>query len=429
MNLLKKPYLLFFPFLIISLAVAIIFKTNGNLGDEGTYLNFARNILHGFYSPSPPAIDLRYSPGYPLIIAPFLAFRLPLVFITMLNAIFYYFSIVLLYKILCQFVSLKFTVIVSLFWACYINAYENIRFILSETLTIFLIFSIIFSLVRVFNPGNKPVSIKCLLLSGFLIGYLALTKPIFGYVLLFMLSGSGLLWIIKLRSVNYKKTVIILFIGLATNVPYLLYTYSITGKIFYWSDSGGSNLYWMTTPYEKEYGDWYFGYRTLLRTDSLWPGGLIPGGDESYKLHHKKNMEVIYQLVGVERDDAWKKFAIENIKSHSLKFVQNCISNVGRMLFDFPYSYKVHKPIYLVRFPFNGIIVVMMLFCLIPTLFNWKKVPFSIRLMLVFAMIYFSGSILGSAETRMFTVIVPILLFWIAYILEKSIILKLKFDY
>lgn len=185
----------------------------------------------------------------------------------------------------------------------------------------------------------------------------------------------------------------------------------------------------MTTPYEKEYGDWYFGYRTLLRTDSLWPGGLIPGGDESYKLHHKKNMEVIYQLVGVERDDAWKKFAIENIKSHSLKFVQNCISNVGRMLFDFPYSYKVHKPIYLVRFPFNGIIVVMMLFCLIPTLFNWKKVPFSIRLMLVFAMIYFSGSILGSAETRMFTVIVPILLFWIAYILEKSIILKLKFDY
>jgi hypothetical protein len=32
-----------------------------------------------------------------------------------------------------------------------------------------------------------------------------------------------------------------------------------------------------------------------------------------------------------------------------------------------------------------------------------------------------AGSITGSAETRMFTVIIPILLLWIAFILQKTV--------
>jgi hypothetical protein len=69
-----------------------------------------------------------------------------------------------------------------------------------------------------------------------------------------------------------------------------------------------------------------------------------------------------------------------------------------------------------------------MLFGLIPTFLNWRKINYAIRFMLFFALLYFGGSILGSAETRMFVVIVPILLIWIAYIIQKSMKIKLKFD-
>jgi hypothetical protein len=74
-----------------------------------------------------------------------------------------------------------------------------------------------------------------------------------------------------------------------------------------------------------------------------------------------------------------------------------------------------------------GVLVLLILFCIIPTLMNWKKIPFSVRFMLFFVLIYLGGSTLGSAEIRMFTLVVPIILLWIAFILVKTI--KIKFTF
>lgn len=241
-----------------------------------------------------------------------------------------------------------------------------------------------------------------------------------------MIIGSVLLWVFNRGIVNYKKGVLVLLIAFSFNIPYLIYTFNLTGKILCWADNGGNNLYWMTTPYEKEYGDYYGS--TTLEIDSIFQQYYIPGGEESRKLNHRKTLEEIYKYEGPERDAAWKKFSIENIKSHPLKYLQNCVSNVGRILFDFPISYKAQSPKYFIRLPFNGIIVVLALFCLIPTLLNWREVPYSIRFLLFIVLIYLGGSTLLTSETRMFTPIVPVLLIWIAFILEKSVIFKLKFD-
>src|SRR6185312_9261320 len=109
---------------------------------------------------------------------------------------------------------------------------------------------------------------------------------------------------------------------------------------------------------------------------------------------------------GVIQDDVLKKIAIENIKSHPLKFLQNCISNVGRMIFNYPASYTIQKASTLKRLPVNGTLIVISAFCFIMTLVYWKKILFPIRFLLFFGFIYFGGSILGSAEPRMFTPIV-----------------------
>lgn len=413
-----NPFLLFLPFLILYVTLVLIFPTNGTFGDEGKYLKLANNILHGFYSPPSPDINLGNGPGYSILLIPFIALHLPLICITILNAILYYLSIIFLFKSLKIAGSFKSAFIFSFLWACYFNLYEYLHIIYTETFTIFLITLIIFSSLKAFNSETEK---KYIFLTGFLIGYLALTKLIFGYVMMFLLLGVAILWVFSKYSHNYKRSIFILLISLLTTSPYLAYTFHLTGRVFYWGSNGGNNLYWMTTPYKGEYGNW-IEYPTTIKKNR------IPGSGKIIQLHHKNDFDEILRYEGVKRDDVYKKIAINNIKSYPVKFIENCTSNIGRILFNFPYSYKLEKPGTLLRLPFNGIIVIMILLCLIPTFINWRKILFPIRFLLLFTLLYLCGSILGSAETRMFTMIVPILLFWIAYILQKTIKIKVRFD-
>ena len=217
-----------------------------------------------------------------------------------------------------------------------------------------------------------------------------------------------------------------MLIAFATTLPYLIHTYKVTNKLFYWGSFGGNNLYWMTNTDEYEYGSWFADPGKPV--DSTLKNFHLSNIEEQVRIKHQQDFEEANKYSGVEQDDVFKKLAIRNIKSHPVKFLQNCISNMGRLLFNFPYSYKLQTPDTLLRLPFTGIIVVLALFCVIPTFKNWKKIDFSIRFMLLIALTYFGGSILGSAETRMFTVIVPLLLCWLAFICERAFKIKLKFD-
>ena len=148
--------------------------------------------------------------------------------------------------------------------------------------------------------------------------------------------------------------------------------------------------------------------------------------EDSIRTNHQKNYEVINRYKGVEKDDAYKSITIDNIKSHPGKYLINWFSNVGRILFNFPYSYTYQKPTTLLRLPLTGILVVFIFYCLIPTVINWRKIPFPIRFMLFFIFIYLGVSSLASAETRMLTVVVPMLLVWIAFVIKKSITINIK---
>ncbi|MDP3014343.1 MAG: hypothetical protein Q8M92_08890, partial [Candidatus Subteraquimicrobiales bacterium] len=108
-------------------------------GDEGRYILFAQNLLHGFYSPPAPDINLWNGPGYPIILMPFVAMRMPLIFITLMNAVFQYLSIVLLFKAMIQFVTFRKALLFSLYWAFCYSSYSYMSYILTEAFTVFLI--------------------------------------------------------------------------------------------------------------------------------------------------------------------------------------------------------------------------------------------------------------------------------------------------
>ena len=422
----KNPFILFLPFLILYILLILIFSTNENYGDESRYLMYAQNLLEGFYSPPPPDIDLGNGPGYPLFLAPFVALHVPLIYIKLANAIFYYFSIILFFYSLQQLTSFKYALIFSLLWALYPSSYETLIYTLPEIFASSLIPLLIFTLIKAFKKDGEAKNKKYyIFLAGLTFGFLALTKPIFGYVIMTMIIGLGLLWLTNRKNTTYKKGVFVLIIAFISTVPYLAYTYNLTGKMFYWSSYGGNNLYWMSTPYENEYGSW--APNSNNTSDFKEQKSNIVGYADSIIKYHGADFAYVNKFKGVDHDEAYKKIAIKNIQTHPVKFFKNCISNFGRIVFNYPYSYKIQNVGTLFRIPFNGTIILFMLFCSIPAISNWKKINFPIRFLLLFALIYLGGSLLGSAETRMFTLIVPVFLLWIAFIISKSII-KFKFD-
>lgn len=422
----ERPYILFLPFLLIFIIWVIIFHSNGFDGDEPQYRLLAQNLLHGFYALHVPDFIIPVGPGYSIFLMPFIAMHLPLICIALMNSIFYYLSIVLLFKALRQILSFPITLIFSLYWALYFNSYRDMKIMLPEIFTSFLISLLIYCLIRAYNYKDSYYSQKkYVFISGIVLGYLVLTKIVFGYVLIVMIIGMGLLWIVRSKNTNYRRALGVLLIAFGIQSPYLIYTYHLTGNLLYWGTTGGDNLYWMSNPNEGEFGDWNPlnpNRNPLIIKNQVYY--------DSLKANHQKYIEESnkYIYYSVAQDRVSKEIAVNNIKSLPVKFVQNCFSNIGRMLFDYPYTYRLQSYKDLLRLPSNGIIVVFALFCIIPTLMNWRKIIFPIRFMLFVVLLYLGGSVLGSAEMRMFTKIVPVLLLWIAFVIQKSVRIYWKFD-
>lgn len=387
-------------------------------GDESGYIYFAKNLLQGFYSPPAPDINLWWGPGYPILLMPFIALGLPLICITLMNAVFQYLSVVLLFKAISQFVDFRKALLFSLFWAFCYSSYQYMSVIYTESFTIFLISLLIYSIVNAFNLQIN----KYLFLSGFILGYIALTKVMFGYVIMFLFIRSVVLWVYNRKADNYKKSALIMLIAFTTVMPYLIYTYNLTGRVFYWGNSGGISLYWMSTPFENEYGNWNNESLTLKGIDRDKAGTPHP----LLKLNHQKVIDEVSKYKGAQKDDMYKKIAFKNIKAHPEKYIKNIITNISNSLFGFPISYTYQIPI--LKIWYFSILYTMMIFCSIPTILNWRKIPNSMRFLLLFTFIYLVGSSLVSGANRQFIIIVPVLLFWIAYIIHKSMIVNFKLE-
>lgn len=423
-NIIKNPYLLFSPFLLTFIIYIITFSpTDITGGDTARYLLYAHNLIQGFFSPPAPNIWLINGPGYPIIIVPFLMLKLPLISIALMNAFFYYFSIILLFKALKELVSFPLTLTFSMAWACYCIAYQSLPYILTETFTYLLVTLMIYTIVKAFNHENQGIVNKYVILTGIIFGYIVLTKMIFGYVLMFMIAWCFLLWIINRTNINYRKGLIISVIAVITTAPYLIYTHNLTGRIFYWG-MGSDSMYWMTTPYDAEYGDWNVG---LNQNPLVSANYNIPGADSTLRAHHQEDFNEFYKYNGIDRDDAFKRLAFRNIKTHPLKYAQNIVYNMGRLVFHYPFSQAIQKPRTLLVLPINGILLTLMIFSLVPTILNWRKFPMPLKFLLIIAFLYLGASTLATALVRMFTIIVPVLLIWIAYVLQNTMKINLKF--
>ncbi len=416
-----SPFILFLPFLLIYVFCVLYFHTDRMDGDEARYIQFAQNLLHGFYSPAYPDINLINGPGYPIILMPFVALDMPLISITLFNALLHYLSVILLYKSIFILIdSYKYALLVAVCWGSYFLAWQEMPCILTETVTLFLIALFSYQVLSLFK--EHVFFYRPIVLAGITLGFLILTKVIFAYALLCVLAISIFFYTLNTRDIAYKK---IMFISIAACIvisPYLFYTYRLTSNVFYLSSEGGKVLYWMTSPSQDEYGDWNNSFYTANCIDTT-----AFCNSDFIRKNHEADIEQINNTKTVlESDSLFKAMAIRNIKAHPVKYLKNWFSNIGRLLFGFPASYYFQNPKTLIRIYINSFLVIGMLYSFVLTLLNWKNIPLQIRFLVVLVFIYLFESSLVSAYPRQFYVVVPILLIWITYILKNTLKINLS---
>lgn len=405
-KLTRNPYLIFLPFLVLYVIVIFINKWPTLYGDEIRYVDFAWHLLHGYYSPPAPHIDLWNGPGYPLTIVPFMWLKIHSLTVTLMNAAYLYLALVFLFKALKLVTSHKIALLFTLPLAVYPNALSILPIMYTEAFTCLLVSSFIYSLTLFYNRGK----IKNGIVAGLVLGYLTLTKIIFGYVLLLGLVTCLVVLLFSKNRSYHLKFAKVLLMAFVVTLPYLAYTYHMTGKVFYWGNSGGMSLYWMSTPYENEYGDWKLPQLTNNQYPLLFKS---PEGAAMLKKNHSKDLSFILKHNDIEQDALFKQAAIRNIENHPFKFIENYYFNCSRMLFNFPYTYSYQDGAIVGNIVRGSLLLWASLIGIFLTVMNWRRVIYPVKFLLLITGIYLVLSGALSAYPRQLDVMVPVLLFWL----------------
>jgi hypothetical protein len=399
-------YLKLIPFLLLYLAVSLLFAPDKLVSDETRYVLYARYLIKGIYTPPAPDIDLWAGRGYSALLAPFLFLKLPLIALRLLNAFLLYFSLIIFNKTIELYTLVKKVSIYTIFLGLYFPIYMLLPLIMTECLTWLLICMIIYFFIKI--NKQKSLSRKPIIICGFLIAFLAMTKVIFGYIIASMIVFSLFMQLFSKFRLAAKKTTYIFSVSFILCIPYLIYTYNLTGKIFYWSDSGGMSLFTMSAPYPKDYGDWK------------------PEDQMLQNPNYKTFIQSISKLSPLDRDAAYKKQAIENIKKYPLKYSLNCLANAGRLFFGYPKTNTLQSfDMYFYLLP-NMFVVSFIAITLSIGIYHFNKIPYEIFFLFFFVLIYLLGSVLLSAYCRMFMITVPFWMLFFFYIRNNVITVNIR---
>lgn len=397
-----KNTIIFLPLLILYVSIILTASTDEFFGDEGRYIMYANNLVKGHYSPL-DRVYLWNGPGYPIFLMPFIIFKLPLITAKLFNAVFLLFAIIYFYYTLRLYMKKRPALFFSYLLGLYPLFMRYIHMLLTEQIAIFLICGFAFHFCKLHRDNKK--SKTHLIISSFYLGYLALTKIIFGYVILIGLILFLFLYVWKKRNA-FKNTFLFYLIAMICCMPYLIYTYSLTEKVFYWGNSGGLVLYLMSTPYQNEFGDYAI----------------------HYEKHHQDYFKELndMKLSSIQKDDALKKKAIENIIDHPGKYIMNLMANIGRLLFNYPQSYTPQKMSSYFNIIPNMFLMVFCIICIYPTYASRKLIPFEIYALILFAAIVFVGLVPLNSEVRYFLPLIPILMLWISFIFTRVLKLEIQ---
>ena len=381
--------------LVVYGAASIFFSTPGVVGDEPRYLDGAAGLLSGqFVAPEDPQII--NGPGYPFLLAPMVALGFSLEAMRLANAVLVALAIWFTYRASVPYAGPRWAFGAAAVIAVHPVLLKSASYVYSEALATFCIASFgwaMTTLLRRHGLGQRAgilLPAVCVLA----LAWLVLTRVLFGYVLVAMTLLVGV-WILVRRGMTraWRTAFIILVLSFGACIPYLGYTYQLTGQMFKWSTNGGELLYWATSTHPGETGSWFSEIHAISRPE------LAP--------NHAAFFERIRPLAALEREAAFRTQALENIRANPVGVLKNWVANINRLAFGFPRSFEAQEvrttPKVLIQLPIL-VLFALALFCMA----RWpRRVPPETWLLCGMAVIYLGLSTVPPATPRYFVVVLP----------------------
>jgi 4-amino-4-deoxy-L-arabinose transferase-like glycosyltransferase len=298
-----------------------VLKPHPSGTDESTYVALARNLTHGFYAQTHttnPSAYLWHGPGLPALLAPLVALHVPLGLMRIVaGPVLLFVALVVFNRLARLYVSARTALIATYGLALYLPFFTVVGDIYVEPLATLCLTLAVFFVVRSSRGGRRDH-----IWAGMALALLALSRVEYGYVQLAALVLSGAWLVVSRRSRPARRSTLAAAVALLLCTPWLAYTYSLTSKPFYWGNSGGLSLYWMSAP--GNLGDWHSGKEVFTVPQLAADRPLFA------ELQH---------LRPPAQDEKLQHVAFRSIRRDPTHYLSNVANNLDRLLFNSPYSF------------------------------------------------------------------------------------------
>jgi hypothetical protein len=424
--------------------LALVQAKGDNEGDGWRYLTNARHMLEGYFA-APDTLMFWNGPGYPILLIPFVGLGIPLALARILNAVFLYLAVVHFHGCLRLAGIGKRGLAYAYAMGILLFLHGPLMgMIMTESLSAFLVCAGAWHLGAASRGfGRKGLHAS---LAGLHLGYLALTKIFFGYVVEFCLLIAAGLWLwSRARRVpgtlasapppnpapsphpvppasrpppfsgpeaRFAPAVAALAcaVGLLVCAPWLAHTWSKTGKLNFWGNSGGFQMYYLSWPEKEYFGDWINFEALLENPDFFRP--------------HVEFVRETLKLDYVSQDAVLKKQALRHCREHPRKCVTNWRANVNRMVFGYPVTHYPGSDVELATGNRSFVYAFPFMLCLLLAAPGWlgrRAVPAWVHYGLAFAIVSLGGMSLVSAIPRQVFPVLPLLGLWCAVVAERAL--------
>ncbi len=307
---------------VYALVWIVIHKTPG---DEGSYLLYAKNLTHGFYAHTDslnPGLYLWHGPGLPGLLVPLVALHVPLgVMRILVGPVILFAAMIVFHRLVRLYISERAALIATYVLALYLPFFAVIGPIFVEPLATLCFTLAVFFMVHSFRGGRRDH-----IWAGVALAVLALSRVEYGYVVMAALVLSGVWLLASRRSLMARRSTQAMVVALLLCTPWLVYTYSLTSKPFYWGSSGGLSLYWMSAP--GNLGDWH-GENAAFTIPQL--------------AADRPLFTALKRLKPLDQDARLQHIALQNIKHDPKHYLSNLVNNIDRLVFNSPYSFTNEK--------------------------------------------------------------------------------------
>jgi hypothetical protein len=393
-------------------AAQLLPAREGWAGDEPEYLNLAGNIAHGFYRegaldgplnmcfPGWQTPDLWYGPGFPAFLAPLVALGLPVSAIRLVGPVLLLLSVILFYRLLLFTVRPAVALGGAFALGLFVPFYRYLPFLHSEFLALALVVASMLAITVLLRSGNR----LALAAAAASLASLALTRVAYGWVLTLVFLVWLVSWLVG-RSERSRRLALAHGLALVLCVPWLGYTYSVTERPFLWGTSGSLSLYWMSSPYAEDRGEWH------CASDVFTEAWLAP---------HRPFFRAHAGDAPSAQNNALERRALEHIRENPQAYAGNLAANASRLIFNAPYSRRGLDRRTMVFLIPGGILVALLAIALFRLARVRRPLAPEVPAFALFAAAAFAVHLPISAYTRMLIPIVPPILWLIVYSLGRE---------